>query len=106
MFPLFAIAQNNRINEDTVNKRDVLGLIKTLFHKDLNAPTKYKDKKIYYSFLPVSSEAPGAGIALVTTTTAGFYLGDKGNTFLSTVTFSPYITFSDRIGFTFRSNLW
>ncbi len=106
MVPLAGLAQKNIRSQDTVKKRDVIGIIKILFHKNAIKTPEKNHKKIYYSFLPVSSQTPGAGIALITTATAGFYLGDEENTSLSTITFSPYITFSDRIGFTFRSNLW
>jgi hypothetical protein len=96
--PLFVFAQNNTIERDTVGKKDIINVIKILLHRDLNKTPEKTGKKIYYSFLPVSSQVPGAGIALVTSTTAGFYLGDRANTSLSTVAFSPYITFSGRVG--------
>jgi len=105
--PFLGLGQGNFNKEDSVNKRDLLGLIRLVFHKraDQHA-TPTNSKKIYYSFLPVSSQVPGAGIALITTTTAGFYMGSRENTSLSTVAFSPYITFSGRIGFALRSGLW
>jgi hypothetical protein len=104
--PIMAFAQINSRNQDTTGKRDIFGFLQSLWHKNKVATTGKKEKKVYYSFFPVSSAVPGAGIALITTTTAGFYLGDQGNTSLSTIVFSPYITFTDRIGFAFRSNLW
>jgi hypothetical protein len=87
-------------------KRDVIGIIKGVFHSNVNKGQQPTSRKVYYSFLPISSEVPGGGIALVTSTTAGFYLGDRVSTSLSAVTFSPYITAGGRIGYTFRSNIW
>jgi hypothetical protein len=63
-------------------------------------------RSLYFSFLPVSSQAPGAGIALLTSTTIGFYLSSLPKTSFSTIVFSPYVTFDGRIGFTLKSNLW
>jgi hypothetical protein len=101
-----AFTQSDLKPRDTTAKKDVLGIIKGIFHiNTMRAPGSNR-KKVYYSFLPVSSDVPGAGIALVTSTTAGFYLGDNKTTSLSTVTFSPYVTFTGRVGYTFRSNIW
>ena len=104
--PLMAFAQNKNMEEDTIARRDLIGVIKSTFHKDFNRKPHNNGKKISFSFLPVSSSVPGGGIALVTSTTAGFYLGERKNTSLSTVSFSPYITLTGRIGYTFKSNLW
>ncbi len=105
--PLFASSQtNNALQADSANKKDVIELIKILFHKGPKATDSNKLRKVYYSFLPVSSQIPGAGIALVTSTTAGFHIGNRKSTSLSTITFSPYITFTGRLGYTFRSNIW
>ena len=104
--PLVAYAQNNAQIVDTTDKKDLIGIAKNIFRKNIHKLRAEKGRKIYYSFLPVSSEAPGAGIALITSTTAGFYLGEKKATSLSAITFSPYITFSGQLGYTFRSTLW
>ena len=104
--PVIAFSQNKTPEEDTIVRRDLIGVIKSTFHKDFNKKPHNNGKKISFSFLPVSSTVPGGGIALVTSTTAGFYLGERKNTSLSTITFSPYITLTGRIGYTFKSNLW
>jgi hypothetical protein len=41
-----------------------------------------------------------------TVMTAGFYLGNKTGTSRSTVSFSPYITFNGRYGYSFHSTIW
>ena len=101
-----AFAQVDSIIRDTIPKRDAIGVIKGMFHTKSNKSPQATSKKVYYSFLPVSSEVPGGGVALVTSTTAGFYLGERKSTSLSTVTFSPYITVAGRIGYTLRPNIW
>ncbi|KAI9450323.1 hypothetical protein F5148DRAFT_1290907 [Russula earlei] len=63
-------------------------------------------RKVYYSLIPTTSSIPGGGTALVTATTANFYLGDKRNTYLSNVTFSPSTSFTGRYVFPFRSSVW
>src|SRR5580692_10096517 len=105
LLPAIVFAQAKFQEPDSVKKQDVIGLFKTVFHKNAYTPTPRNYKKISYSFFPVSADVPGAGIALVTTTTAGFYLGDEKTSSLSTIVFSPFITFSGRVGFAFRSNL-
>ncbi len=87
-------------------KRDLLGVVKDAFHVNTMRAQQSTGKKVHYSFLPVSSDVPGGGIALITSTTAGFYLGQNKSTSLSTATFSPYITFTGRVGYTFRTNIW
>jgi hypothetical protein len=106
MGSISAFPQVNPITLDSIAKRDALGVIKGIFHTNSNKAPQSTSKKVYYSFLPVSSEVPGGGLALITSTTAGFYLGERKVTSLSTVTFSPYITFTGRIGYTFRLNIW
>jgi hypothetical protein len=63
-------------------------------------------KSIYFSFIPGGDQTTSPSNAIITSTTAAFYLGDRDHSFLSTVTFSPYITFKGRIGYTLRSSLW
>jgi hypothetical protein len=103
--PFLAFSQNNN-GQDISRKRDLIDIIKVRFHKDWNTTPEIQGKRVYFSFLPVSSQVPGGGIALVTSTTAGFYLGERRNTSLSTITFTPYITFTGRVGYTFRTNIW
>ncbi|HXB45064.1 MAG TPA: hypothetical protein VNV85_13445 [Puia sp.] len=108
MIPFFVFPQSKTksIHADTVVKTDMIGILKGWLHIDFNKGPERPGKKVYYSFLPVSSQVPGAGITLVTSTTAGFFLGDRENTSLSTITFSPYFTLKGSFGYTFRSNLW
>lgn len=99
-------AQQNPVRPDTTEKRDLIDVAKDVFHIRPNRIRKKEGQRVYYSVLPLSSSIPGGGRALITSTNAGFYLGNRSNTYLSGVTFAPYFNFRGRYGFPFRSNLW
>lgn len=92
--------------EDTTRKIDLIDVIKSNFQLNPKALKRKPGKKIYFSLLPVSSPIPGGGKALITSTSAGFYLGSRRNTFLSNVLFLPYLNFKGRYSLGFRSNLY
>ncbi|KAA2239455.1 BamA/TamA family outer membrane protein [Chitinophaga agrisoli] len=92
-------------DEDTVPKVDVIDLAKDILHiKSKKVPTKRG--KIYYSLIPVPTNIPGGGNALITSTNAAFYLGPRRTTRLSNVSFAPSFSFKGRFSFSFHSNLW
>ena len=91
---------------DTTGKKDLIDVGKSFFHISQKPDTVNKDRALYFSILPLSSAVPGGGRAIFTATTAGFYLGERSTTYLSTITFAPYFNFKGRYGFPFRSNLW
>ncbi len=91
---------------DTASKRDLVDVGRSVFHINTKIDTtKKKGKSFYFSILPFSTP-PGGGKALFTTTTGGFYLGDRKTTYLSTVSFAPYFNFQGRWGLPLRSSLW
>ena len=75
------LAQNpidkNHMNFDTTGQKDLIDLARSLFKSKPRAISLNEKKKIYFSILPVSTALPGGGTALVTSTTAVFYLGGK-----------------------------
>lgn len=85
---------------------DLIDVGKDVFHIHVKRPVRIKGKSVYFSILP--SEGPGgnAGNLLITSTTAAFYAGDKNTSFLSNMTFEPYLALGDRIGLAIRSNVW
>jgi hypothetical protein len=85
---------------------DLNSMIKTIVHRPPGKPTEVLGKSVYFSFVPVQDQGGSASNAFVSSTTAAFYIGDRNATSLSTVTFSPYITFKGSFGYTLRSNLW
>ena len=91
---------------DTAGQRDLLGILKDFTHINIKKPPRVNGRKVYYSLLPIGTSVPGGGTALVTTTQAGFYLGDRKKTFLSTVTFSPSTNFRGAFNIPFKANIW
>lgn len=91
---------------DTTGKKDLIDVGKSLFHVDAKPDTLHKNKALYFSILPLTSAVPGGGTAIFTATTAGFYLGERNTTYLSSITFAPYFNFRGRYGLPFRSSLW
>ena len=93
-------------DSDTSIQRDLIDIGRELLKIK---PPEGKDstgQKIYFSFLPFSTSVPGGGHALITSTTAGFYLGDRKDTYLSRVNFTPYTNFKKRFGLPIRSYIW
>ena len=91
---------------DTAGQKDLLGILKDFTHINIKKPPRVNGRKVYYSLLPIGTSVPGGGTALVTTTQAGFYLGDRRTTFLSTVTFSPSTNFKGAFNIPFKANVW
>ncbi len=113
-FPFYLFAQNpaGMINPskphvtDTTGQKDIIGVLKNFTHIQFKKPPKVNGRKVYYSLLPIGTTVPGGGRALVTTTQAGFYLGDRKATYLSSITFSPSTNFKGAFNFPFHSNIW
>lgn len=109
LLPCFLMAQTpvdttNLKDIDTTGQKDLIDIANHLFKFKPRKYTK-NQKRVYFSILPVSSAVPG-GKALVTSTTAGFYLGPKKDTYLSSVTFAPYLNFAGRYGLPIHSSIW
>ncbi|MBE9585261.1 BamA/TamA family outer membrane protein [Mucilaginibacter sp. JRF] len=111
LVPCFALAQPRMYKDtaaviNTEGQRDLIDIAKDLFNIKPKKVEAEEDKDLYFSFLPASSTVPGGGKALFTSTTAGFYTGDRSTTYLSSVTFAPYFNFKGRYGLPIRSNIW
>jgi len=100
-----AIPINNQVR-DTSNKRDLIDIAKVLFKIKPGTKVKQKPQKVFFSLLPIGANVPGGGRALITSTSAGFYLGDRKTTNISNATFTPYWNFKGRFGLPLRSNIW
>ncbi len=96
----------SEINKDTADERDLLDIAKAVIHFKTKQIPRKNGKKVYFAVLPLTSNVPGGGKALITSTTAGFYMGPRRNTSLSSVSFSPDISFNGQYGLPLRSNLW
>lgn len=100
-----AISANNQVR-DTSNKRDLIDYAKILFKIKPGVKTGENPRKVFFSLLPIGGNVPGGGTALITSTSAGFYLGDRKTTNISNVTFTPYWNLKSRFGLPLRSNIW
>src|SRR5215210_1616667 len=89
---------------DTTKKVDIIDVVKSNFEFNPKTLKRVPGKKVYFSLLPVS--IPRGGKAVIASTSAGFYLGSRRSTFLSNVSFSPYLNFKGRYSLSFRSNLY
>lgn len=100
-----AISANNEVR-DTADKRDLIDIAKTLFKIKSKPNLRTSPKKVYFSALPIGANVPGGGRALITSTSAGFYLGERKTTDISNITFTPYWNLKSRFGLPLRSNIW
>ncbi|HEY1018988.1 MAG TPA: hypothetical protein VGE25_08330 [Sediminibacterium sp.] len=95
------------VAKDTINQRDLIDIVVRWLHiRDTDLKVDGR-KKIYFSFLPFGASVPGgSGTALITSTTAGTYLGPRKTTYLSTASFAPYWNFKGRYGLPLRTAVW
>lgn len=100
-----ALKVNNEVR-DTARKRDLIDIGKSIFHIRTSPARQETPKKVMFSLLPIGATVPGGGRALITSTSAGFYLGDRKTTDISNVTFTPYWNFKSRFGLPLRSSIW
>jgi len=113
-FPTLLLAQDasNMIPKqsaakDTSRQTDLIDIAKELFKINPQKPRTQQEKKIYFSILPIPGAVPGGtGRALITSTTAGTYLGPQSTTNLSSATFAPYWNLKGRFGLPLRSSIW
>ncbi len=91
---------------DTTDKTDLIDVARNVFKIQSKRTPDTAGKRVYFSILPVSSADAGPDRMLLTSTTAGFYLGPPKTTYLSNVNFTPYLNFRGRYGFPIRSNIW
>lgn len=113
ILPHFALCQNPgnlktppQIEaEDTIGQKDLIDIFLNITHMKIKSQSRVKGKKVYYSLLPFGT-LPSGGTALVTTTQAGFYLGNRKTTYLSNITFSPSTNFNGQFNVPFYANIW
>ena len=99
------IIPENKTIKDTTLQRDLIDIAKELLHIRVKDVTEIRGRKVYFSLLPFSSVVPGgSGRALITSTTAGTYLGPRKTTNISSATFTPYWNFNGRFGLPLRTS--
>ncbi|HVS98263.1 MAG TPA: BamA/TamA family outer membrane protein [Puia sp.] len=104
--PTGTLVPPDKLVEDTSGQRDLIGIALQITHIHLKKPPHVSGKRVYWSLVPLGTTVPGGGNALITATTAGFYMGERSNTFLSTVTFSPSTNFKGEFTIPFHTNIW
>ena len=67
---------------------------------------EHKERKVYFSFLPLSVASTNGNRFLVSSFNATFRLGSIKSTNLSSVYFIPYTNLSTRFGFIIKPNVW
>lgn len=113
MLPFVLMAQDKKdsiqsplVGIDTSRQRDMLDVTAKLLKIKLPDEVDSTEHRFNFNVLPISTEVPGGGKALVTSVTASFYMGKRNNTRLSEVWFVPYMDFDGRYGLPVRSYLW
>ncbi|TDQ07121.1 BamA/TamA family outer membrane protein [Pedobacter metabolipauper] len=102
-----SIIPRDSIIRDTSAQTDLIDLAKKFFRIRPQKIRVERDKKIYFSILPVGAGVPGgSGRALITSTTAATYLGPQRTTNISSATFMPYWNFKGRFGLPLRTSIW
>ncbi|QXV64041.1 BamA/TamA family outer membrane protein [Mucilaginibacter sp. 21P] len=100
------IPSNNTVR-DTSKQTDLIDIYRSIFKPKATKPRFSEDKTVYFSILPFGGQVPGGtGKALITSTTAGIYLGPRQTTNISSATFTPYLNFRGRFGLPLRTSVW
>ncbi len=101
------IIPENKTTKDTSAQRDLIDIGKKILRIRINNAREIQGRKVYFSLLPFSSVVPGgSGKALITSTTAGAYLGPRKTTNISSASFTPYWNFNGRFGLPLRTSIW
>lgn len=111
LLPFLLMAQNDNSSAkyrpiDTVEKKDLIDVIRSVVDVRPRKISPQEKKKVYFSIFPVASSGINDHRMLITSTTAGYYLGDPATTYISTATFAPYFNFKGRYGLPIHTNIW
>jgi outer membrane protein assembly factor BamA len=93
-------------NTDTakVKQKDLIDIFSKYIH--FHKKKLEKERKVYFSVLPLSGATNNGNRFLVTSFNATFRLGAVNTTDLSSVYFIPYTNLSTRFGFIIKPNIW
>ncbi|SEJ83755.1 hypothetical protein SAMN05216327_12328 [Dyadobacter sp. SG02] len=100
------VLERDSARTDTGKQLDLIDIGKRLLHIKPSKPRATSKNGIYFAALPFSTQVPGGGTAIITSATAGFYLGNRADTYMSKLSFTPYTNFKKRFGLPIRSYLW
>jgi len=97
-------AQEQNADTADVKQKDLIDIFTKYVHlKKKKVP---KERKVFFSFLPLSGATTNGNSFIVSSINATFRLGSKSNTDLSSIYFIPYTNLSTRIGFIIKPNVW
>jgi hypothetical protein len=109
--PLFSQVRN--VIPSDIRKTDLPEVMKNAFKKDGKQKKKDKlenlkqaHKKVYVSFVPVSSQRRGGKKSFVSSINSAFYMGKSDSTYLSNISLEPSTNFSNKYGIGYHFNLW
>ncbi len=91
--------------KDSLNRTDLIDLI-IGSKRESKLNQVRSERKVYFSILPSSVNAPGGGRAVITAVNAAFYLGNPATTNLSNVYVIPVTDFSMRYGLYVKPTIW
>lgn len=104
---VIAPANKKIVPADTARQTDLIDIAKDLFHFKTPRKDQQNGKRVFFSILPIGASVPGgSGRALITSTTAGMYLGPRKTTNLSSASFTPYWNLGSRFGLPLRTSIW
>jgi len=106
---LFYLSGFTQSDSLVVKQRDLKDVYYKVFkiEDSLVSERDYQDKKAVFSLLPVpSSSSTGAERALVISFVTTFYLSELENTNMSTISFTPSLTFSNQYIFPVQTYLY
>lgn len=107
-FHLFFLLGFSQTDSSVVKQRDLKDVYFKVFKKgDSIQPVRDLDnKKAVFSLLPAQQSNAGTGRALVISFMTSFYLNEKEDTKMSTVSFTPSFSFSNQYIFPIQSYLY
>lgn len=91
---------------DTIERKDIIDVIRSVVDVKPRKISPEEKQKVYFSIFPISTSGVNDHRMLVTSTTAGLYLGPPSTTYISTATFAPYFNFKGRYGLPIHTNIW
>jgi hypothetical protein len=102
--PVAGFAQVQNPDTAKVVQKDLIDIFLKYIH--LKKGKEHREKKVYFSFLPLSGATTNGNRFLVTSFNATFRLGSVSSTNLSSIYFIPYTNLSSRFGFIIKPNVW
>src|ERR1700712_529077 len=104
IFSATAFAQDQNADTAKVKQKDLIDIFVKYVHlKKKKIP---KERKVFFSFLPLSGATTNGNSFIVTSINATFREGPINTTALSSIYFIPYTNLSTRIGFIIKPNIY